>query len=141
MLIIFIVLIIFYIIFRKLSGENERIKVFLRIYLSAKNKFPEASERELLGVVIGEHILPGKTIRLRDSGMTGMSYLNGVFGDKELTINEIIYHAITLEFPHKYKPFELNLDDIRKINRGQKVDLKHQLRNNIEKYKAKLEKG
>jgi hypothetical protein len=134
---ILIVLILF---FSRLSGENERIQVFFRIYINAKNKFPKASERELLEIVIGEHILPRTATRLRDSGMSGASYLNDVFGDDKLTISDIIYHAITLEFPNKYKPFEINIDEIRKINRGQKIDLKQQLKDNIENYKIKYEK-
>lgn len=135
------ILIVFILFFWRLSGENERIQVFFRIYMNAKIKFPKASERELLEIVIGEHISPHTAIRLRDSGMTGASYLNGVFGDEKLTINDIIYHAITLEFPKKYKPFEINIDEIRKIIGGLKINLKQQLKDNIENYKTKYEKS
>ena len=63
-----------YIFFRKLSSEDERIKTFLRIYKAAKNKFPDLEERQILGLVIEEHILPNKNIRLRNSGMKGIDF-------------------------------------------------------------------
>lgn len=126
-----------YIFFRKLSSEDERIKSFLQIYKAAKNKFPDLEERQILGLVIEEHILPNKNIRLRNSGMKGIDYINGVFENKELTINELIYHAITLEFPNKYRPSKIDLEEIRRINRGLQPDKRKQLREKIEGYRKK----
>lgn len=136
--IISVSIILLYIVFRKLSGEEERIKTFLRLYKSAKVKFPDLEERKILGLVIEEHILPNKNIKLRNSGMKGLDYLNGVFEDTELTIDEVIYHAITLEFPHKYKTFAIDLQEIRKINRGLQPDKRKQLREEIESLKKKF---
>ncbi len=136
-----IILILFFVFFIILSGENERIKVFLRIYKKAKTNFPNTDEREILGIVIEEFILPGKAIKLGKSGIKGIDYLNNIFDNKEITINDIIFHAITLEFPQKYKSLGFDLSEIRKINRDEKIDLRQQLRDKIELYKNNLFKA
>jgi len=136
--IIISIIVVVYIFFRKFSGEDERIKTFLRIYKAAKNKFPDLAERRILGLVIEEHILPNKNIRLRNSGMKGIDYINGIFEDQEITINDLVYHAITLEFPNKYQPSKIDLDEIRRINRGLQPDKRKQLRKKIEKFKNSI---
>ncbi len=129
-IIIMLVILVFSFVYR-LSGEEERIKVFFRIYKAAKRKYPDTDEKEILGIVIEEHILPGKSIKLGKTGMKGTEYIEDVFEKELITINDIIYHAITLEFQNKYKPFEIDIEKIRRINRGKEVDIKQKLKEKI----------
>lgn len=119
-----------------LSSEDERIKAFLRIYKSVKNRFPDLDERQILGLVIEEHILPNKNIKLRNSGMKGIDYIDGVFENRKLTIDDVILHAIRLEFPNKY-PSKIDLEEIRRINRGLQPDTRGQLREKIQQMRKK----
>src|SRR3989344_7399098 len=92
-------------------GTKGRIGTLFRIYKSAKNKFPNATERELLEIVTGELIPPGKSTQIRNLGMSGKQYLDGVFESKSLDIDELIYHIVTLEFPKKY-PQKIDIEKI-----------------------------
>ena len=94
--------------FKLLSGEKERVKTLFRIYKAGRTKFPDITERELLEIVVGELILPGRATQLRNLGITGKQYLDGVFEDKQIDIDELIYHIVCLEFPKKYK-IQINL--------------------------------
>lgn len=122
------------IFFKKFSGEKERIKTFFRIYKATKAKFPGATERELLEIVVEEHIPPGQSIRLRNGGISGKQYLDGVFESKQIDIDELICHVITLEFPQKYKPYEINLDEIREQNRTGQLPARDELKSVIKSY-------
>lgn len=103
-----------------------------------KSKFPEIPEREILEIVVEELIPHGKAVNLRNTGMTGKQYIDGVFEAKQLDIDELIYHIITLEFYVKYKSFiGLSLEDIRKQNRNEKVSVHDKLKVAIKKYHQK----
>lgn len=138
LIIITILLLGLFLVFKFLSGEKERIKTFLRIHKAAKVKFPEISEREILEIVAEEHIPPGKASQLKNSGVTGKQYLDGVFEDKEIDIDELIYHFITLEFPKKYRPFKIDLDEIMDGARGNKPSVREQLMVDIRKHKRNV---
>jgi|GEM_PF-5109226 len=124
--------------FKKFSGEKERIKTFLRIYKAAKAKLPHATEREILEIVVEEHIPPGKSVRLRNSGIFGKQYIDGVFESKQIDIDELIYHMITLEFPKKYKPHGINLEEIMEQNRSGKLSPRDELKSLIKKYHSEF---
>lgn len=130
-IIILLIVIVIIFIFRSLSSEDKRIKVFLKIYKTAKHKYSDLDEKEILGIVMEEHILPGKSIKLGKTSMKGTKYIDGVFEDKDVNINDIIYHAITAEFPKKYRPYNIDLEQMRKNNRGQAVDVKQKLKDKI----------
>jgi len=120
--------------FKLLSGEKERVKTLFRIYKAGKTKFPDMTEKELLEIVVEEHIPPGKSTRLRNSGISGKQYIDGVFESKPLDIDGLIYHIITLEFPKKYKPHKINLEEIRENNRTGKLSAGDELKLVIKKY-------
>ncbi len=124
--------------FKFLIGEKERVKTLFRIYKAAKVRFSEKSERELLEIVVGEHILPNKGIRLRNSGITGKQYIDEVFNSRSLDIKELIEHIITLEFPKKYKPSKINLEEMYDQVKNEKVSPREELRLIIEKYQRKF---
>lgn len=94
-----------------LFGTKGRIGTLFRIYKAAKNKFPSATKRQLLEIVAEELILPGKSTQIRNLGMSGKQYLDGVFESGPLDVDELIYHIVTLEFPKKY----LQKIDVEKI--------------------------
>lgn len=125
-------------VFKTLSGENERIKTFLRLYKAAKKKLTDFSERELLEIVTEEHIPPGRSKRLKDCAITGRQYLDNVFEQKQIDINELIYHLITLEFPNKYKPFTIDLEKMLESDESDKSSVEEQLKATIAKYKANI---
>jgi len=126
------------VLFWLLSGERERIKTLFRIYKACKSKFPEKQEREILEIVVEELIPHGKAVNLRNTGMTGKQYIDGVFEAKQLDIDELIYHIITLEFYIKYKSLiGLRLEDIRKQNRNEKMSVRDKLKLAIKKYHQK----
>ena len=133
-LIIIGIIIVGVFLFRSLSGEKERIKTLFRIYRAGKIKFPEKSERGLLEMVTEEHIPPGMGIRLRNTGVTGKQYIDGVFKSKPLDIDELIYHIITLEFPKKYQPYKINFEEIRQQNRSGKLSPRDELKLTIKNY-------
>ncbi|PIR61224.1 MAG: hypothetical protein COU68_00530 [Candidatus Pacebacteria bacterium CG10_big_fil_rev_8_21_14_0_10_45_6] len=114
-----------------LFGTKGRIETLFRIYRAAKQKFPNASEQELLEIVVGEHIPPGKSTQLRNLGISGKQYLDGVFESKLPDIDGLIYHVITLEFPKKYKPFKINLEEITEQNRTGKLSAQDELKMTI----------
>ncbi|MDD3905985.1 MAG: hypothetical protein PHS46_05585 [Candidatus Omnitrophica bacterium] len=121
-----------------LSGDRERIKTLFRLYKSGKSKFPEISEREILEIVVEELIPHGKAVKLRNTGMTGKQYIDGVFEAKQLDIDELIYHIITSEFYVKYKSFTgISLEDIRKQNRNMELSARDKLKLAIKKYHQK----
>lgn len=136
LIIIGVLLVAGIVFFKKFSSEKERIKTFFRIYKTAKAKFPNATEREILEIVIEEHILPGKITRLRNSGISGKQYLDEVFESRQIDLDDLISHVIVLEFPQKYKPFEanVNLDEIRERNRTGKLSTRDELKSLIKKY-------
>lgn len=118
-LIVIGVIAIFVILLKIFSGEKERVKTLFRIYKASKSKFPEKSERELLEIMILEHIPPDGAIKLKNTRITGKKYLDEVFGSESLNIDELIYHIITLEFSKKYKPLHpVGIEEIRNANRG-----------------------
>ena len=124
--------------FLVLSGEKERIRTLFRIYKAGRSKFPEKSEREILEIVVEKLIPHGKAGSLRNTGMTGKQYINGVFEAKQLDIDELIYHIVTLEFHAKYKSFTgFSLEDIRKQNRSGKLSACDKLKLTIKKYHQK----
>lgn len=94
-----------------LFGTKGRIGTLFRIYRAAKDKFPNATERELLEIVVEELIPPGKSTQIRNLGISGKQYLDGVFESKPLDIDELIYHIVTLEFPKKY-PQKIDVEKI-----------------------------
>jgi hypothetical protein len=114
-----------------LFGTQGRVKTLFRIYKIAKDKLPNATEREWLEIVAEELIPPGSSTQIRNSGMPGKQYLDGVFESKPLDIDELIYHIVTLEFPQKYKPHEINIDEIREQNRTGKLSPRDKLRHMI----------
>lgn len=137
-LIVSCVLVTGIILFWLLSGERERIKTLFRIYKAGKARFPEKSEREILEIVVEELIPHGKAVSLRNTGMTGKQYINGVYEAKQLDVDELIYHIITLEFYAKYKSFTgFSLEDIRKQNRSGKLSARDKLKLTIRKYHRK----
>lgn len=121
-----------------LFGVKGRIGTLFRIYRAAKQKFPNAAEQELLEIVVGEYIPPGKSTHLRNLGISGKQYLDGVFESKLPDIEGLIYHIITLEFPKKYKPFKIDIAEIREENRTGKLsaqnELKKIIKNSHEKF-------
>lgn len=121
-----------------LFGVKGRIGTLFRIYRAAKQKFSDATGKELLGVVAGEHIPPGKSTQLRNLGISGEQYLDGVFESKLPDIDGLIYHIITLEFPKKYKPFKIDLEEIREQNRTGKLSAQDELKITIKNYHEKL---
>lgn len=134
LIIIGIIVIAVGVFFKLLSGEKERIKTLFRIYRAGKTKFPDITERELLEIVVGEHIPPGKSIRLRNSGISEKQYLDGVFESKQLDLDDLIDHIITLEFPKKYKPFKISLEEIEEQNRNGKLSAGDELKLMIKSY-------
>ncbi len=134
-LIIVGVLIVIIIFLKLLSGEKERIKTLFRIYKAGKAKFPEKSERELLEIVIGEFIPPDGSTRLKNTKITGKQYIDEVFESKPPDIDKLISHIVALEFPKKYKPYEITpLEEIRKQNRTGKISSRDKLELLIKKY-------
>ena len=114
-----------------LFGVKGRIGTLFRIYRTAKQKFPNATEKELLGIVAEEHIPPGKSTQLRNLRISGEQYLDGVFESKLPDIDGLIYHIITLEFPKKYKPFKIDLEEIREQNRTGNLSAQDELKMTI----------
>ncbi len=74
---------------RTLSGEDERIKVFLRVYKKRKTEHPDFSERELLEVVAEWHIPYGSSRSWKGDGLTGQQYMNGVFDNRDVVLREL----------------------------------------------------
>ena len=103
-----------YLVYRVGQSESTRIRTLLRIYGATKSQFLNKTERELLEVVAAELILPGKARPLRSLGMTGKEYLNGVYGDRDITLESLIAHIIGLEFPHHYQIRHLEPTDYRR---------------------------
>jgi len=132
-IIIGVIAVVVAVFFKALSGEKERIKTLFRIYRATKQKFPNASERELLGIVIEEHIPSGKSTQLRNVGISGKQYLDGVFESKQLDIDELIEHVIALEFPNKYK-INLDLDEMFKEAQSGRLSLRDKLKLMIKNY-------
>lgn len=118
-------------------GVKGRIGTLFRIYRAAKVKFPTASEKHLLGIVVEEHIPPGKATRLRNLGMKGEQYLDDVFESELPNIDELIYHITTLEFPQKYTR-SLNMAEIREQNRSGKPSPRERLKALIKDYHKKI---
>jgi len=87
---------------RMLSGEDERIKVFLRVYKKRKTEHPDFSERKLLEAVAEWHIPYGSSRSWKDDGLTGQQYMNGVFDNQDVVLRELIVHLMGLEYPKKY---------------------------------------
>ncbi len=86
-------------------------------------------------IVVEELIPHGKAVNLRNTGMTGKRYIDGVFEAKQLDIDELIYHIVTLEFYARYKSFTgFSIEDIRKQNRSGKLSAHDKLRLAIKKY-------
>jgi len=126
------------VLFWLLSGERERIRTLFRIYKAGKLKFPEKSEREILEIVVEESVPHGKAVNLRNTGMTGKQYIDGVFEAKQLDIDELVYHIITIEFYVKYKSFTgISLEDIRTQNRSGELSVRDKLKLTIKKYHQK----
>lgn len=134
LIIIGIIVIASTVFFKLFSGEKERVKTLFRIYRAEKAKFSSIIERELLEIVVEEHIPPGKSTRLRNSGISGKQYLDGVFELKQLDVDDLIYHIIALEFPKKYKPFKINLEEIGEQNRTGKLSVGDELKLMIKNY-------
>ncbi len=133
-IIIGLVAIVAVVFFKALSGEKERIKTLFRIYRAAKQKSPNATERELLETVVEEHIPQGKSTQLRNVGMSGKQYLDGVFESKQLDVDELIEHIIALEFPNKYKPHHIDLDEMFKERETGKLSPRNKLKLTIKNY-------
>lgn len=120
-------------------GVKGRIETLFRIYRDAKQKFPNATEQELLEIVMEEHIPPGKSKQLRKLGMSGKQYLEGVFESTNMpNLDKLVQHMVTLEFPEKYQPFEINLEEIREHNRTGATTPRDKLKQTIEKYNKKI---
>lgn len=117
-------------LFKKLSGEDERIKTFFRVYKKAKETYPEKSEQELLEIVIEEHIPPNRTNKLKNAGISGKTYLDEVFVSQSIDLDNLVAHLIKLEFREKYPP-SIDLDEIRKNNREGQLSKEEILLNRI----------
>lgn len=124
-----------------LFGVKGRIGTLFRIYRAAKRKFPNATEKEILGIVAEEHIPPGTSTQLRNLGMSGEKYIDGVFNSKLPDIDRLVYHIVTLEFPKKYKPYEIDLEEIREKNRTGKLSERDKLKITIEEERRRLIEG
>ena len=94
-------------LFRKFSGEDERIRHFLRVYMAAKKRFPD-DDRHSHEAIADEHIHPTQAKKIHNL-IGGARYLDGVFGNQPITVNELIAHFIQLEFPLKY-PKHIDLE-------------------------------
>lgn len=123
--------------FKLLSGEKERVKTLFRIYKAGRTKFPDITERELLEIVVGELILPGRATQLRNLGITGKQYLDGVFEDKQIDIDELIYHIVCLEFPKKYK-IQINLEKMERLARTEELSENDKLKEEIKQQHQKF---
>ncbi|MBU3924690.1 hypothetical protein KJ854_02010 [Patescibacteria group bacterium] len=134
-------IIVFLFSFYFFSGEKERIKTLFRIYKINKIKFPEKSERELLEIVISEHIPPDEAIRLKSTNITGKKYIDEVFGLNCPDLDEIVCHIVRLEFSKKYNPLcPVDLEEIRNANRGKissRLLMENELKLMIKKYHRK----
>jgi hypothetical protein len=93
------------------SGEDERIRTFLRVY--RHSMAIGASEAEAQAAVASLHILPGGIRTVRGSGISGETYLKHVFENEVLSVEKLVEHFIALEFPHRY-PQSIDLELIRK---------------------------
>ena len=82
---------------------------------AAKKRFPD-DDRRSLEAIADEHIHPTQAKKIRNM-IGGARYLDGVFGNRHITVNELIGHFIQLEFPRKY-PQRVDLELI--IERTQK---------------------
>ena len=106
------IILVGFFVFKRLSGEEQRIRTFFRVYRQARLQIPNATERELLEVVTEEHIPPGKSIQMRKIGISGQKYLEGVYGDREVDLDQIITSFIKLEFQKKYQPYRINIQEL-----------------------------
>lgn len=88
-------------------SEDDRIRTLFIYYRNAKKRYPDLSESELLAKVAGEHTPPNAKGRRLRSVTDPQKYIEGVFEGKRITLNELIYHIIIMEFPENYK-FEVN---------------------------------
>lgn len=134
LIIIGIIVVAGVVFFRLFSGEKERIKALFRIYRSGKSKFPEITERELLEIVVEEYISPSTSTTLKNSGISGREYLDRVFESRQLDVDDLIYHIITLEFPKKYKPLQFNIEEIEEQIRTKKISVGDELKLMIKNY-------
>src|SRR3989344_7098670 len=133
-IIIGLIAVVAIVFFKTFSGEKERVKTLFRIYRAAKQKSSSATERELLEIVVEEHIPHGKSTQLRNVGMSGKQYLDGVFESKQLDIDELIEHIIALEFPNKYKPHHIDLDEMFKERETGELSPRNKLKLMIKNY-------
>lgn len=124
-------------LFKKLSGENERIKTFFRVYKKARETYPEKGEKELFEMVVDEHIPLGQSNKWKNTGISGKRYLDEVFGNKEIDLDNLIAHLIQLEFRDKYPP-TIDLEEIRKNNREGKPSKEEILLGKIKTYHKEL---
>jgi hypothetical protein len=115
-LIILVSIIIIVYVFYRFSGEDERIKTLLRIYKREKNKNTKQKEIKILSRVAEEHILPGKSIKLKQTGVSGELYIKEVFEGENIDLTQLIRHIICLEYPQKYK--KMDIKKIRYNNRN-----------------------
>lgn len=118
------------------SGEEERIRVFLRVYQQAKRG--GASESEALASVCSFHIPPGRGRPLSAYGMTGEAYLKGVFEDEVIDIQSLIALFIRLEFPEKY-PMKIDIEEIRRLAQSGKPLDSDLLRERIKQLSAEID--
>ena len=96
---------------RILTGEDERIKVFLRVYRRNQREHPEYSERRLLETVVEWHIPYGSARTWKGDGLTGKQFMDGVFKDEEIVLKELIVHLMGLEYPQLYGWQSQNTDE------------------------------
>ena len=112
----FSVLTVIIILILFLTGENERINSFIRMYKYCVTKHPEMGERDIKEVICEMHIPPEKGKTLKSLGMSGQWYLDEIFEGKVIPMKDLIVHFIALEFPKKYSS-EIDLKKIRERNR------------------------
>lgn len=108
------------------TGEK-RIKKFLTIYKNAKSRFPELNEREMLYVVTGEFRPPSFSGRsYSDMRFSPEEYIEDVFKNKEISIEDLVFHFITSEFPDEYK-VDFSYLDIEANNPSQREVLRDRI--------------
>ncbi|MEK7510966.1 MAG: hypothetical protein AAB582_01915 [Patescibacteria group bacterium] len=120
-----------------LFGVKSRIRTLFMIYVAAKLRSPEMSERETLEIVVNDLIPPGKAIHLRKTGITGKQYLDGVFEDRQIDIDELIFHIICLEFPKKF-PNKIDLEEMMRNAENNSLSEKDELKEEIKRQHQKF---
>lgn len=125
------------VVFKLLFGERERIRTLFRIYLTAKKKFPQKTERELLEIVVEEFIPHGKGVKLKNTGVTGKRYIEHVFEERPLDVDILIEHIVALESPQKYRCSQINLEEMLEKARTGKMSKRDKLKFMVKNYHQK----